>query len=45
MRAVHHSMNHFPDRQAVFREWCRVLRPGRRAVFRSGRDHRPGDER
>jgi SAM-dependent methyltransferase len=27
------SMNHFPDRQAVFREWCRMLRPGRRAVF------------
>ncbi|HET7062752.1 MAG TPA: class I SAM-dependent methyltransferase [Rudaea sp.] len=27
------SMNHFPDRLAVFREWCRVLRPGQRAVF------------
>lgn len=27
------SMNHFPDRANVFREWCRVLRPGRRAVF------------
>jgi SAM-dependent methyltransferase len=27
------SMNHFPDRLAVFREWCRVLRPGRRALF------------
>jgi SAM-dependent methyltransferase len=27
------SMNHFPDRLAVFREWHRVLRPGRRAVF------------
>jgi SAM-dependent methyltransferase len=27
------SMNHFPDRLAVFQEWCRVLRPGRRAVF------------
>lgn len=27
------SMNHFPDRLSVFREWCRVLRPGRRAVF------------
>jgi SAM-dependent methyltransferase len=27
------SMNHFPDRQNVFREWQRILRPGRRAVF------------
>jgi SAM-dependent methyltransferase len=27
------SMNHFPDRLAVFQEWYRVLRPGRRAVF------------
>jgi SAM-dependent methyltransferase len=27
------SMNHFPDRLNVFREWHRVLRPGRRAVF------------
>jgi SAM-dependent methyltransferase len=27
------SMNHFPDRLTVFKDWCRVLRPGRRAVF------------
>ena len=27
------SMNHFPDRLSVFREWRRVLRVGRRAVF------------
>src|SRR6266487_228307 len=27
------SMNHFPDRLSVFREWHRVLRPGRRALF------------
>jgi SAM-dependent methyltransferase len=27
------SMNHFPDRLSVFREWCRVLHPGRRALF------------
>lgn len=27
------SMNHFPDRLRVFREWNRVLRPSGRAVF------------
>jgi SAM-dependent methyltransferase len=27
------SMNHFPNRLAVFREWHRILRAGRRAIF------------
>lgn len=27
------SMNHFPDRPSVFREWHRVLRSGHRAIF------------
>jgi SAM-dependent methyltransferase len=27
------SMNHFPNRLAVLRQWHRVLRPGRRALF------------
>jgi SAM-dependent methyltransferase len=27
------AMNHFPRRLDVFREWRRVVRPGRRAVF------------
>ncbi len=27
------ALNHLPNRSSVFREWKRVLRPGRRAVF------------
>ena len=27
------SMNHFPDRLNVFKEWHRVLRPGKRGLF------------
>jgi SAM-dependent methyltransferase len=27
------ALNHFPNRLNVFREWHRVLRPGKRAVF------------
>jgi SAM-dependent methyltransferase len=27
------SMNHFPRRAEVFREWARVLKPGARAMF------------
>ena len=27
------SMNHFPNRLEVFKEWQRLLRPGQRAVF------------
>lgn len=27
------SMNHFPDRGCSLAEWCRVLKPGGRAVF------------
>jgi SAM-dependent methyltransferase len=26
-------MNHFANRSSVFREWHRILRPGRRALF------------
>ncbi|HEV7606227.1 MAG TPA: class I SAM-dependent methyltransferase [Steroidobacteraceae bacterium] len=27
------SMNHFPKRRETLRDWCRVLKPGGRAVF------------
>lgn len=27
------AVNHLPDRQSIFREWARVLRPGGRLVF------------
>ncbi len=27
------SMNHFRDRLGYLKEWCRVLKPGKRAVF------------
>jgi len=27
------SMNHFPNRSGILNEWCRILKPGGRAIF------------